>query len=223
MPCAMSWAWDEINTKNHAIFVFLQAQLTNSFADMAVTYQDITMARLQKDFGPKTGRTLHSFCRGVDGRDLDLAQERKSIGAEVNYGIRFKTGDDCAQFLDQLSAEVASRMERAGLRGRCITLKLMVRAEDAPRETSKFLGHGICDAASKSGNLSSATRDAAVIGREVRMLRAQMGKAFEDLRGVGIQGGKWQFNINLFGLSFDLKKHLSFGLRFYISSKMVGM
>ena len=50
-------------------------------------------------------------------------------------------------------------MEKAGLRGRCVTLKLMVRAENAPVETSKFLGHGICDAASKSGNLSSATRD----------------------------------------------------------------
>ena len=149
--------------------------------------QAISLGRLQSDFGPKTGRTLHSFCRGVDGRDLNLAQERKSIGAEVNYGIRFKTGGDCAHFLDQLSAEVASRMEKAGLRGRCVTLKLMVRSESAPRETSKFLGHGICDAASRSGNLSSATRDAAVIGREVRTLHAQMGKAVEDLRGVGIQ------------------------------------
>ena len=149
--------------------------------------QAISLGRLQGDFGPKTGRTLHSFCRGVDGRDLNLAQERKSIGAEVNYGIRFKTGEDCAHFLDQLSAEVAARMEKAGLRGRCVTLKLMVRSESAPRETSKFLGHGICDAASRSGNLSSATRDAAVIGREVRTLHAQMGKAVEDLRGVGIQ------------------------------------
>ena len=149
--------------------------------------QDISLGRLQRDFGPKTGRTLHSFCRGIDGRDLNLAQERKSIGAEVNYGIRFKTSGDCAQFLDQLSAEVGARMEKAGLRGRCVTLKLMVRAENAPRETSKFLGHGICDAASRSGNLSSATRDAAVIGREVRLLHAQMGKSFDDLRGVGIQ------------------------------------
>ena len=148
--------------------------------------QAISLGRLQSDFGPKTGRTLHSFCRGVDGRDLNLAQERKSIGAEVNYGIRFKTGEDCAHFLDRLSAEVAARMEKAGLRGRCVTLKLMVRSESAPRETSKFLGHGICDAASRSGNLSSATRDAAVIGREVRTLHAQMGKAVEDLRGVGI-------------------------------------
>ena len=58
----MSWAWDEINTKNHAIFVFLQAQLTNSFADMAVTYQDITMATIDeaisgRRFQPEVGAT----------------------------------------------------------------------------------------------------------------------------------------------------------------------
>ena len=133
--------------------------------------QGVGLGRLQRDFGPKAGRTLHSFCRGIDGRGLNTEQERKSIGAEVNYGIRFKTGDDCAQFLEQLSAEVGSRMEKAGVRGRCITLKLMVRAENAPKETSKFLGHGICDAASKSANLSLATREALQCMREISLFR----------------------------------------------------
>lgn len=50
----MSWAWDEVNTKNHAIFVFLQAQLANFAADMEVTYQDITMATIDEAIsGPR--------------------------------------------------------------------------------------------------------------------------------------------------------------------------
>jgi len=62
MPCAKAWAWDEINTKNHAIFTFLQAQLANSFADMEVSFQDITMATIDEalsgpTFVPEVGAT----------------------------------------------------------------------------------------------------------------------------------------------------------------------
>jgi DNA repair protein REV1 len=38
---------------------------------------------------------------------------------------------------------------QAGRRGRTVTLKLMVRAAGAPEETSKFLGHGLCDTLSR--------------------------------------------------------------------------
>ena len=40
-------------------------------------------------------------------------------------------------------------MPQVGRRGRTVTLKLMARAEGAPEETSKFLGHGICDSLSR--------------------------------------------------------------------------
>eukprot|EP00531_Pseudo-nitzschia_arenysensis_P009639 CAMPEP_0116119378 /NCGR_PEP_ID=MMETSP0329-20121206/2606_1 /TAXON_ID=697910 /ORGANISM="Pseudo-nitzschia arenysensis, Strain B593" /LENGTH=715 /DNA_ID=CAMNT_0003613069 /DNA_START=48 /DNA_END=2195 /DNA_ORIENTATION=- len=53
-PCAMSWAWDMVNTKNNAMFVFLQAQLSNFATDMEVTYQDITMATIDEAIsGPR--------------------------------------------------------------------------------------------------------------------------------------------------------------------------
>jgi DNA repair protein REV1 len=47
------------------------------------------MAKLQKEFGPKTGQMLYRFCRGLDDRPVRTEKERKSVSAEINYGIRF--------------------------------------------------------------------------------------------------------------------------------------
>ena len=51
--------------------------------------QYMTMAKLQKEFGPKTGQMLYRFCRGLDDRPVRTEKERKSVSAEINYGIRF--------------------------------------------------------------------------------------------------------------------------------------
>lgn len=51
--------------------------------------QCITMSKLQKEFGPKTGQMLYRFCRGLDDRPIQREKTRKSVSAEINYGIRF--------------------------------------------------------------------------------------------------------------------------------------
>lgn len=51
--------------------------------------QCITMSKLQKEFGPKTGQMLYRFCRGLDDRPIQREKIRKSVSAEINYGIRF--------------------------------------------------------------------------------------------------------------------------------------
>jgi DNA repair protein REV1 len=51
--------------------------------------QAITLEKLQKDFGQKTGQSLHRFSRGQDNRPIKMEHERKSVSAEINYGIRF--------------------------------------------------------------------------------------------------------------------------------------
>lgn len=52
--------------------------------------QSLSLGALQKEFGPKTGQSLYKYCRGQDDRQIKLEQERKSVSAEINYGIRFK-------------------------------------------------------------------------------------------------------------------------------------
>lgn len=56
--------------------------------------QEVPQSTLQKEFGPKTGLSLYRGCRGQDDRQIKTNQERKSVSAEVNYGIRFKSVRD---------------------------------------------------------------------------------------------------------------------------------
>ncbi|XP_076645925.1 rev1 DNA directed polymerase [Halictus rubicundus] len=149
--------------------------------------QTVPSSTLQKEFGKKMGEVLYNMCRGVDHSKLNLEHIRKSVSAEVNYGIRFESNEDAIEFLKKLSVEVSSRLKNANARGRCITLKLLIRAKEAPKETAKFMGHGLCDYMTKSKNLFASVDDPDIIAKEVITLWNQMLKVPEDARGIGIQ------------------------------------
>ena len=89
--------------------------------------QEKSLGFLKQEFGAKFGQSIFNFCRGIDERPINFVQERKSVSAEVNYGIRFNNEMDMERFLSQLSDEVAMRLVKSGnLKGRQITLKIMV-------------------------------------------------------------------------------------------------
>ncbi len=87
---------------------------------------------LQKELGVKAGETIAEQARGIDKKPLNFHHERKSVSAEINYGIRFKSLEECHRFLESLGGEVWGRLSEVKMRARCVTLKLMVRAADAP-------------------------------------------------------------------------------------------
>ncbi|EGI65810.1 PREDICTED: DNA repair protein REV1 [Acromyrmex echinatior] len=149
--------------------------------------QKISLGVLQKEFGKKLGEQLYKMCRGLDDTKLNLEYVRKSVSAEVNYGIRFQNNGDAIDFLSELSVEVCNRLTAARAKGRCITLKLMVRAEEAPKETAKFMGHGLCNYITKSKNLIAAVDDISIIKKEVISIWNQLHLIPEDMRGIGIQ------------------------------------
>lgn len=45
------------------------------------------------------------------------------------WGVRFGEEEDAYRFLDGLAGELESRLKAAGVKGRCITLKLLRRRE----------------------------------------------------------------------------------------------
>lgn len=144
-----------------------------------------TKERLQRDLGNKTGSNLWDMAHARDSRVVQPPQLRKSMGAEVSWGVRFNSHEDAEAFLAKLSGEVSSRLSEAGVQGRCITLKVKRKKEGAP-EPSKFLGHGICDNVSRSVTLSRFLSSPAEIAAEAQaMLRALRIPAAE-LRGVGV-------------------------------------
>uniref|UniRef100_A0A8C3H972 DNA repair protein REV1 n=1 Tax=Chrysemys picta bellii TaxID=8478 RepID=A0A8C3H972_CHRPI len=133
--------------------------------------QYLTMSKLQKEFGPKTGQMLYRFCRGLDDRPVRSEKERKSVSAEINYGIRFTQPKEAEAFLLSLSEEIQHRLEAAG----------------APVEPAKYGGHGICDNIARTVTLDHATDSAKVIGKETLNMFHTMKLNISDMRGVGIQ------------------------------------
>ncbi|KAK6309649.1 hypothetical protein J4Q44_G00195300 [Coregonus suidteri] len=149
--------------------------------------QQVSLQQLQKEFGPRTGQTLFRFCRGLDDRPVRSEKERKSVSAEMNYNIRFTQVDEVESFLTNLAMEVQKRLQGAGLRGRRVTLKVMVRKAGAPVEPSKYGGHGICDNLARSVTLAQLTDSGHLIASEVIKLFHTMRLEVQDLRGVGLQ------------------------------------
>lgn len=97
-------------------------------------------ARLQAELGDKTGAALWDASRGIDTRRVAPPAVRKSLGAEVNWGVRFDSPQDATRFLGKLAEEVWTRMGAAGVQGRSLTLKLKKRKEVRARRW-RWLGH----------------------------------------------------------------------------------
>ncbi|XP_068602898.1 DNA repair protein REV1 [Brachionichthys hirsutus] len=149
--------------------------------------QQVSLPQLQKKFGPRTGQTLFRFCRGLDDRPVRYEKERKSVSAEMNYNIRFVEVEEAECFLTNLSMEVQKRLQQAGLRGRRVTLKVMVRKVGAPLEPAKYGGHGICDNLARTVMLPESTDSGQLIAAAVIKLFHAMKLQVQDMRGVGIQ------------------------------------
>jgi DNA repair protein REV1 len=113
-----------------------------------------TLKDLQSVCGDKIGTTLYNYVRGVDDRELEN-KERQSVGAEITWGIRFETEQHVTDFTKNLCDEISSRMIKADVRGRMMSIKLMKRlfVEEPKR---KMLGHGHCENISRSLQLPRA-------------------------------------------------------------------
>jgi len=74
--------------------------------------------------------------------------------------------------------------------GKALTLKVMVRADGAPVEAPKFMGHGVCNDVNRSKELSGPrggpTDDPDVLGKAAVSLLKAMNLPPEELRGIGM-------------------------------------
>ena len=150
----------------------------------------LPISKLHIEFGKKIGTNLYNFARGIDDRCLTFEVERKSLSADVNFGIRFQKFSDADEFVSNLSKEVEKRANESNLVGKLVTLKLKVRKPDAPIETAKYLGHGACYNLSKSLHLPTATCKASVLETTCNQILRQLNISVTDIRGIGIQLNK---------------------------------
>jgi DNA repair protein REV1 len=143
------------------------------------------LSKLQAALGAQIGQQLYNTARGIDTRELRCHVERKTLGAEINFGIRFTTMDHVGNFVRELALELERRARAADYRGRVVTLKLKQREPDAG-EAVKFLGHGHAFNLSKSQRLAEATCDPETIAAAAMTLYRALGCPPDQLRGLGI-------------------------------------
>ncbi|GAA6022393.1 hypothetical protein JCM11491_001576 [Sporobolomyces phaffii] len=156
--------------------------------------REVPAAELKAAIGDGNGKKFHQFTRGIDDSELEVDRARKSVSAEVNYGIRFEVGrtDQVDRFVRELATEVARRLRQEGLCARALALKVMVRHPDAPVDTPKLLGHGWVDTHTRQSTLqdprgrSGPVDDPELIADVAAKLMHSLDQPPHELRGIGI-------------------------------------
>ena len=149
--------------------------------------RDISKERLVSALGPKTGERLAEYARGIDKTEVGVQPPRKSVSAEVNWGIRFISQAEAEEFVVNLCKELERRLLNEQVKGRHLTMKIMRRSLDAPLDPAKHLGHGRCDTFNKSATFGISTHNYETIGKEAVSILRSFKFSPGDLRGLGVQ------------------------------------
>ncbi|MCJ1386211.1 deoxycytidyl transferase [Xylographa soralifera] len=149
--------------------------------------RETSKEKLITTLGPKTGQKLWDYSRGIDRVEVGEQVVRKSVSAEVNWGIRFVTQEQADEFVQSLCDELHKRLLNEGVRGLQLTMKIMRKSPDAPLDPPKHLGHGKCDTFNKSVVLGVVTNAKEVLGREAISIMHGWGFPPGELRGIGVQ------------------------------------
>ncbi|KAK0515397.1 hypothetical protein JMJ35_002776 [Cladonia borealis] len=149
--------------------------------------RELSKERMITTLGPKTGERIWDYSRGIDRVEVGEQVVRKSVSAEVNWGIRFVTQEQAEEFVQSLCEELHKRLVNEQVKGRQLTMKIMRRAADAPLDPPKHLGHGKCDTFNKSLILGVPTNNKDIISREAISILRGFGFSPGELRGLGVQ------------------------------------
>lgn len=78
---------------------------------------------LVRHFG-KVGHFYYKIVRGIDDRPVESERETKSVGAEDTFPYDLTTLEEMSVEIDKISAIVCERLQRHGLKGRTVTVKI---------------------------------------------------------------------------------------------------
>ena len=149
--------------------------------------RELSRERLTAVLGPKTGEKLRDYARGIDKIEVGEQPPRKSVSAEINWGIRFINQPEAEEFVYNLCKELERRLMNEQVKGKQLTVKIMRRSLDAPLDPAKHLGHGKCDVFNKSITFGVGTHSYETIGKEAITILRSFKFSPGDLRGLGVQ------------------------------------
>lgn len=97
----------------------MQSEGIRTGADL-LHYSEAELSRL---FG-KAGGYYYRIVRCLDDRPVRTTRKRKSLGAERTFEQNIERVDEMLERLEQIATKVAERMEKGGVFGQTVTLKI---------------------------------------------------------------------------------------------------
>jgi DNA repair protein REV1 len=149
--------------------------------------REVSKEKLISTLGPKTGEKMWEYARGIDRKQVGDVEIRKSVSAEVNWGVRFENHEQVDEFIENLCGELSRRLHKEKVKGKQLTLKVMKRSADSPLDPPKHLGHGKCDTFNKSVAFGVATNAKEILAKETLGMLKSLGFSPGELRGIGVQ------------------------------------
>ena len=123
---------------------------------------------LTHHFG-KVGKFYYRIVRGIDDRPVQPDRETKSLGAEDTFAYDLTTTEEMNLELDKIAITVGERLQRYGLQGRTITLK--IKYSDFKLITrSQSFPHGISDTTTIADTAKQLLNFTDLVNRKVRLL-----------------------------------------------------
>ena len=157
--------------------------------------EEISEEELVRLVGTAHGTSLFHLARAQDDRPVVAEREAKSVSVEGTYDSDLSDLRLMEHLLVRQSAEVATRLGKAGLSGRTISIK--VRLHDFTTT-------------SRSSTLPSPTDDPAVIARVVRALLAELAAGVDT--GPALRAGVRLLGVGVSGLADWVQDDLFAGL-----------
>jgi nucleotidyltransferase/DNA polymerase involved in DNA repair len=145
--------------------------------------------QMQQNFGQKTGKMMWDYVSGRDDRILEN-KVRQTIGAEINWGIRFVSHEQVAIFLHRFCAEVFRRLDSTQWMAKHVTVTAKKKLYEG--EPEKFLGCGHCQDLSRSLLLKTFVATSEDLYHTVSQLFDELALTPNDVRGIGIHLKKLQ-------------------------------
>ena len=157
--------------------------------------EEVSEEELVRLVGTAHGTSLFHLARAEDDRAVVAEREAKSVSVAGTYDSDLSDLRLMEHLLVRQSAEVATRLGKAGLSGRTISIK--VRLHDFTTT-------------SRSSTLPSPTDDPAVIARVVRALLAELAAGVDT--GPALRGGVRLLGVGVSGLADWVQDDLFAGL-----------
>lgn len=140
--------------------------------------------QLRHWFGVK-GEMLWANARGQDYGTVAQQSQRKTMSAEINWGVRLRDRGEALKMLAEVVHQLSERLSSADATATQLTLKLKI-ALPGWKEPIKKGGHGACEDLSRSAVLPHRSRESSALLRCATHLFDAAAPIPTSIRGVGL-------------------------------------